>query len=137
MNLNARERQALRSIEGGLTESDPELVAKFATLFRLMAPKDRPAAERSPDQLLIAGVPVCRRHVAIGSFARSMPRSRRHGHTRAHQRWGSAVLALWLAVSCALIATAAAFSHGGPARTCGILVVHCDSQTPASPAGAR
>jgi hypothetical protein len=128
MNLNARERQALRTIEGGLAESDPDLVAKLATLARLMAPKDGPAAEPST-----AG----RRHVVISSLAGCVLRPPRHSHTRAHSRWGSAVLALWLVVSCALIATAAALSHGGSAGPCDVLVVHCDSQTAASPAGAR
>jgi ferric-dicitrate binding protein FerR (iron transport regulator) len=103
MNLNARERQALRSMEGGLTETDPELVARFATLSRLMAPMERPAAER---------IPAGRRHVVIS------------------------LLALWLAVSCALIATAAALSHPGSGGRCDVLVVHCDNQTPAKP-GAR
>lgn len=131
MNLNARERQALRSIEGGLSESDPELVAKFATLSQLMAPpKDGPAAER---------IRVGRRQAVISSFARWLPFSRRHGHTRPHSRWGSAVLALWLAVSCALIATAAALSHPASGGKCDVLVVHCDNQTSTSPAqlGAR
>jgi hypothetical protein len=109
MNLNARERRALRSIEGGLAESNPELVARFASLSRLMAPKDR------------------------------LPGSRRRRHTRAHSRSGRAVLALWLAVSCALIATAVALSHPASGGPCNVLVVHCDHQAPASPAqpGAR
>jgi Protein of unknown function (DUF3040) len=128
MNLNARERQALRTIEGGLAESDPDLVAKFATLTRLMAPKDGPAAEPST---------VGRGHVVISSLAGFVLRPPRHSLTRAHSRWGSAVLALWLAVSCALIATAAVLSHGTSRGACDILVVHCDSQIPASPAGAR
>lgn len=130
MNLNARERQALRSIEGGLTESDPDLVAKLATLSRLMAHEDRPAAERNR---------VGRRRGVIGSLARWLPGSRGHGHSRTHSRWGSAMLAIWLAVSCALIATAAALSHVAARGPCDALVVHCDNQTPASPAqhGAR
>jgi hypothetical protein len=130
MNLNARERQALRSIEGGLIESDPHLVAKFATLTRLMAPEDGPAAEPST---------VGQRHVVISSLAGCLLRPPRHSRTRAHSRWGSAVLTLWLVVSCALIATAAVLSHGGSAGPCDVLVVHCDHQTPASPSqpGAR
>jgi hypothetical protein len=130
MNLNARERQALHTIEGGLAESDPDLVAKFATLARLMAPKDGPAAEPST---------VGRRHVVISSLAGCVLRPPRHSHTRAISRWGSAIFALWLAVSCALIATAATLSHPAPGGQCDVLVVHCDHQTPASPAqpGAR
>ena len=92
MNLSARERQALRSIEGGLTESDPDLVAKLATLSRLMADEDRPAAKRSR-----AGW----RHVVIGSLVRWLPGSRGHGHTSTQSWWGSAMLALWLAMTCA------------------------------------
>jgi hypothetical protein len=130
MNLNARERQTLRSIEGWLTDSDPDLVAKFATLTRLMAPQPGPAAEPST---------VGGRHVVSSSLAGCLLRPPRHSHTRAHSRWGSAVLALWLAVSCALIATAAALSHPASGGPCDVLVVHCDHQTPASPAqpGAR
>lgn len=130
MNLNARERQALSTIEGGLAESDPDLLAKFATLTRLMAPKDRPAAEPST---------VSRRHVVVTSLAGCVLQPPRHSRTRARSRWGSAVLALWLTVSCALIAIAVALSHPTSGGKCDVLVVHCDHQTPASPAqpGAR
>jgi hypothetical protein len=47
MNLTARERQALRSLESGLAESDPDLIATMAKLARLMVDEDRPAAEPS------------------------------------------------------------------------------------------
>ena len=125
MNLSARERQALRSIEGGLTESDPDLVAKLATLSRLMADEDRPAAKRSR-----AGW----RHVVIGSLVRWLPGSRGHGHTSTQSWWGSAMLALWLAMTCALIATAAALSHVGTTGSCaGLMPVSCGSHAPAQP----
>jgi len=130
MELSARERQALRSIEGGLAEADPDLAAKFATLSQLMTPKEGPA---------LAGIPVSRRQAVISPLARCLPRSRRHSPTRTHSRWASAALVLWLVVSCALIATAAALSHPASGGPCNVLVVHCDHQAPASPQqpGAR
>ena len=130
MNLSARERQALRSIEGGLSASDPDLVAKMGKLSRLMIGGDRPAGERRRVtwwQLLV----LC--------LARWLPHARGRGHTRTSSRWVSAMLVLWLAVSCALIATAAALSHVAKNGACGgLVVVPCSSQSrvPAQP-GAR
>ena len=129
MDLSGRERQALRSIEGGLIESDPDLAAKLAKLSGLMTGEDMPAAER-----IRAG----KRHFVGRSLTRWLARGRGWRHARTHSRLGSALLVLWLAVSCALIATAAALSHVAPGGQCDVLVVHCDSQTPTSPAhGAR
>jgi len=129
MDLSGRERQSLRSIEGGLTESDPDLAAKLAKLCELMTGEDMPAAER---------IRVRSRYVIGRSLTRWLARGRGWGHARTHSRMGSALLVLWLAVSCALIATAAALSHVAPGGQCDVLVVHCDSQTPSSPAhGAR
>jgi hypothetical protein len=129
MDLSGRERQALRSIEGGLTESDPDLAAKLAKLCQLMTGEDMPAAER---------IRARRRNVVGRSLIRWLHAIRGRRHARTHSRLGSALLVLWLAVSCALIATAAALSHVAAGRPCDVLVVHCDSQTPASPArGAR
>jgi hypothetical protein len=131
MNLSARERQALRSIEGSLAESDPDLVAKLAKLARLMVDDDRPAAE--------PGRPSWRQ-VVVSSLVRWLPRPRSRGHARTQARWVSAMLAIWLVVSCAMIATAAALSHVTSSRACAALAaVHCGSRSPVSPAqpGAR
>jgi hypothetical protein len=108
MDLSAREKQVLRSIEGGLAESDPGLVAKLAKLSRLMPDADMPAAGRGR-----AG-------------------SRVGGRARRYSRLGPAMLALWLAMTCALIATAVALSHGSAHRACtGLVAVQCASRSPA------
>jgi hypothetical protein len=128
MNLSARERQALRSIEARLAQSSPDLVAKLAKLSRLMVDQDTPAAERSR---------VSWRQIVVSALVRWLPRSRGRGHTRRQSRLVPALLALWLAVSCALIVTAASLSHVTPAGACGALVAarpHCGTQSPAGPA---
>lgn len=45
MGLSARERQALRSIEGHLTVSEPSLALRLAVFSRLTAADDFPARE--------------------------------------------------------------------------------------------
>ncbi len=130
MNLSARERQALRSIEGGLAESDPDLAARLAKLSRLIADEDTPPAEQSR---------VSWPRVVISSLPHWLPRARGRRHACPHSRWVSAMLALWLVVSCALIATAAALSHSASGGACAALAVHCDTPSPAghSQPGAR
>jgi hypothetical protein len=128
MNLTARERQALRSIEGRLAESSPDLVVKLAKLSRLMVDQDTPVAEQSR-----VGWP----QIVASALIRWLPRSRGRGHTRRQSRLVPAMVALWLAVSCALIVTAASLSHVTPAGACGALVAarpHCGNQSPAGPA---
>jgi hypothetical protein len=126
MNLTARERQALRSLESGLAESDPDLIATMAKLARLMVDEDRPAAEPSRRGW---------RLVVVSALVRWLPRSRRRGHFRTQSRWVSAMLALWLVVSCAMIATAAALSHVTSSRACAAQVpVPCGIRSPVSPA---
>ena len=143
MGLNARERQALRSIEGGLADSDPDLVSHLANLSRLMAGEDKPAAEPGRRGTERSG-PAAERgrpgwRKVFSSVGRWLPGSRRRGHTGTHSAWGSAILVLWLAISCALIATAATLSHVGASGACGGLVaVPCGSRSPVPPhAGAR
>jgi hypothetical protein len=112
MGLSARERQALFSIEGGLAESDPDLVAKLAFLSRLMA-----------------GNPAAGGRLA-GMQLGWLPRVRGQAPEPRHSGLASALLALWLVVACGLIATAAALSHTPAGRSCPVLAVHCASQTP-------
>lgn len=131
MNLSARERQALRSIEGGLATSDPDLAAHLGRLSRLMVDGDRPAP--GPCR-------VSRRQLVLIFVVRWLPQPRGRGHVRTHSRMVSAMLVIWLAVSCALIATAAALSHVTPGGGCAILAsVNCGSRAPVSPSqpGAR
>jgi hypothetical protein len=124
MGLSSRERQALNSIEGGLAETDPDLVETLDSLSRLMAGERKPAASRSR-------VSWPRR--VVSSIASWLRGPRGHGRTRAHPRRGRAILAIWLAISCALIATAATLSHAA-SGACGALVsVSCGSQSPAGP----
>jgi len=123
MNLSARERQALRSIEGGLSASDPDLVAKMGKLSRLMVEGDIPAAERRRASW---------RQLLVLALVRWLPHSRGRGRTRRRSRWVSAMMVLWLAVSCAMIATAAALSHVAKNGACAAIVpVDCGTQSPA------
>ena len=125
MNLSSRERQALRSIEGGLAASDPDLAAHLGKLSRLMVDGDRPAP--GPCR-------VSRRELVVLSASRLLPLPRGRGRIRTHSRLASAMLVLWLAVSCALIATAAALSHGTQTGRCAVLApVSCGSRSPVSP----
>src|SRR5215469_2699622 len=98
MGLSARERQALHSIEDGLAESDPDLAAKLASLSQLMAGGDTPALEPSR-----AGWP----HRALSALARWLRRAGGQGRAGTLPRRAPAILAIWLVISCALIATAA------------------------------
>jgi hypothetical protein len=131
MGLSAREQQALHSIEGGLNESDPDLASKLASLTRLMAGEDKPPAERSRVGWL---------HRLVSSLVRWLPGPRGRGHSRPHPGRGPAILVIWLAISFALIATAATLSHVATSGACASLVsVSCGSRSPAGPAhpGAR
>lgn len=128
MSLNARERQALRSIEGGLADSDPDLVAKLASICRLMADED--GLTEAPGR---AG----RRHGFASSHVR-WRRGPRRGHVRRYSTWTTALMAVWLAMACALIATAAVLSHPPANGPCSPLAVACASQPPTGPQpGAR
>jgi len=122
MRLSARDRHVLHSIEGGLAESDPDLVAKLAKLSRLMADEDKPTAGRRQ-----AGW----RHVIASALARWLRGPRRRVNGRRHSTLVSALIAFWLAIACALIVTAAVLSHVPANAPCSKLAVACGSQSPA------
>lgn len=125
MGLSARERQALASIEDGLAESDPDLVTRLDSLSRLVADEDTPAPAQRP-----AG----RLRVLVSPLARWLPGSHDDRGTATYSRRGSAILAIWLAISCALIATAVTLSHVPSSGACAaMLALHCDSPAPAGP----
>ena len=125
VGLSARDRQALASIEDGLAESDPDLVTRLDSLSRLVADEETPAPAQRP---------ASRLRVVVSRLARWLPRSRGGRSTRTYSRRGSAILAIWLAISCALIATAVTLSHVPSGRACAaMLAVHCDSPAPAGP----
>jgi hypothetical protein len=125
MGLSARERQALASIEDGLAGSDPDLVARLDSLSRLVADEETPAPPKQPTGWL---------HAVVSSLARWLSGSRGGRRTRARSRRGSAILAIWLAISCAMIATAVTLSHVANSGACAaMLALHCDSPAPAGP----
>ena len=106
MSLNAREQQALDSIEDELAGSDPGLATMLSAFNRLTS------AEEIPD----------REKIRAGS-RRALRRFRRGrrcpGLRRACQRLGfqrTALLLLWLLTSGALIGVAVALSAGGKSR---------------------
>lgn len=95
MGLNARENQALRSIEGRLTVSAPGLASRLAVFTRLTVDEAFPARERI----------------------------RTHRFSPVH--WSSAACrwpllwpALWLVISVALIVVGMAVGHHGAQGTC-------------------
>lgn len=125
MGLSARERQALASIEDGLAESDPDLVTRLDSLSRLVAHEDTPAPAQRP-----AG----RLRFLVSPLAQWLPGSHGDRSTPTYSRRGSAILAIWLAISCALIATAVTLSHVPSSGACAaMLALHCDSPAPAGP----
>jgi Protein of unknown function (DUF3040) len=97
MGLSARERQALRSIEGSLAVSAPGLTSRLAVFSRLAVGEAFPARESI--------------------------RTRRFG---GRFRWLLAWPVLWLLVSFALIAAGLTAAHGGGrGETCTVRVPSC------------
>ena len=122
MSLSARDQQALDAIEDALASSDPGLTAMLAQVSRLAAGEDMPVRERIRDR---------RRRGA-------RPRDR----SRWHPGWALKSVALWLAISVALVVTALAIRHTSGSRSCATWTIGCGTQPsprvsePASPAGA-
>jgi len=96
MGLSAREKQALRSIEGSLTASAPGLASRLAIFTRLNVGEEFPARER------------IRKHW----------RGRAHYWSSVACRWPLAWPMLWLVVSVTLIAVGMAVGHHGAPGTC-------------------
>src|SRR5262249_55732051 len=113
----------LRSIEGDLAESDPDLVARLAMLSRLMPGENNRAGDRSQARWL---------PVFLRSLLRWLPGPPRRSRARTHSTCASALMACGLLTACPLTATAALLSHVGPGGRCSALAVTCGSQPPAS-----
>ena len=96
------EHQALDSIQGALSHTDPKLVSLLATFSRLASSEEMPAHEkvRSP----LRHPPHRRRSRPRRRQALRRPRSRPPG-----------VILTWLITSVALIIVAVILSRGGPA----------------------
>ncbi len=114
MGLSARDQQALDTIEGELASSDPELASALDTFSRLAAADDMPARERIRE-----------------------PRWRRR------PRWPCKVVAVWLAITVALVVAALAARYAGRTGSCATWPAACATQRPpgvpriAPSAGAR
>ena len=123
MSLSARDQQALDAIEDALTSSDPRRTSMLAQFSRLAAGADMPAGER------IRG--------------RRRDGARARDRSRWHPGWAVKSVALWLAISVALVVTALAIRHTGGSRSCASWAVGCGTQPsprviePTSTAGAR
>ena len=127
MSLSPWEEQALESIGGQLTETDPKLATLLDTFSRLTAGEHMPAREtvfrrsrRPARRAHCAGW-----HVRKGFVARHARRSlRRAGY-------GQVMLLLWLAISVTLIAVAVTLTRGGSRPGCGVdLPLACASSVP-------
>lgn len=123
MGLSARDQQALDAIEDALASSDPGLTSMLAQFSQLAAGAGMPARERIRHR---------RRH---GARARD--------RSRWHPGWACKSVALWLAISVALVVAALAIRHTGGSGSCATWTTGCGTQPsprvsgPASPAGAR
>ena len=115
---SAREKAALRSIEGGLAGSAPELASLLATFGQLAA------GEKMPERAKVRALPP---HHARRRWRRP-GRDRVLRHPRRlylHLGWQQTMLLVWLVVSIGLIAVALVLSRGGHAActqswgTCG------------------
>ncbi len=133
MTLNPWEERALASINGQLTETDPDLAALLDTFGRLAEGEQMPPRE------------------AVRSRSRRVPR--RPGRARRHSRDGIArrsllrlapgqiALLLWVVISLSLIAVGVALSREGSRASCTVaLPLTCASSVPShtpSPAGSK
>jgi hypothetical protein len=121
VGLSARDQQALDAIQDALASSDPGLTSMLAQFSRLAAGQAMPARERIRGR---------RRHTA---------RVRRR--SRWHLGWAVKSMALWLAITVALVVAALAARHAGGSGSCASWTIGCGTQPgdratePASPAG--
>jgi fatty acid desaturase len=100
MGLSAREQRALRSIEGRLTVSAPQLASRLAVFTRLNAGEAFPASETIRSSWSSGGFP-----------------------------WPLVWPALWLVITVALIAAGVAVGHDGGHGTCYALLPSCTWHT--------
>lgn len=123
MSLSARDRHALGRIENELAASDPDLAAKLAAFSRIAEGEEMPEAERSRGGWWRV----------ISGLTRWLRGARGRRQLAVSNGWRPAVLVIWLATTCALIAVAVATSHLGTGGQCAALVpAHCGDQLPAS-----
>src|SRR6266487_6811967 len=115
MSFTELERQALGSIEDGLTGSDPRLASMLSIFSRLAAGEEMPTREK----------------IRIG---RGRPAARRPRHARRHPRrgialpqarrlyprlgWQQAMLLLWAVITAALLAIALILNTSGHNAPC-------------------
>jgi Protein of unknown function (DUF3040) len=119
MSLSEQDRQILDSIEEELAGSDPKLAAMLACFSRLTAGEDMPARE---------SIRASRRRAACAGQPR-WPRPARSGRRLA---WARTTLALWLALTVALIGVAVAARHGTATRSCVLWSSACARQRQAA-----
>jgi hypothetical protein len=108
VGLSARDQQALDAIEDALASSDPGLTSMLAQFSRLAPGEGMPVRERIRDQ---------RWHPAPA-------RSR----SRWHPGWVFKSVALWLAITVALVVAALAARHAGGSGSCASWTIGCGTQ---------
>jgi hypothetical protein len=108
VSLNAKDRQALESIEARLAGSDPKLASMLDAFTRLTVGEEMPGPER-----------IHRGSAHSMRIWRTLrlPRIRLLGWSRWPRAW--LLLWLWLAVSLALITVAVVLSRGHPGTCAG------------------
>lgn len=128
MSLSAHDRQELGAIENEFIASEPRLVAMLSTFSRLAAGEAMPGRER-----IEAGRPPTVVRAAFGLFPRRAARPGSRGTTCWRQLAGASALAVWLAVSVALIVAGILLSHhASGAGTCAPWAdTACGTQAPA------
>ena len=114
MSLSAWEQQALRSIEDGLTASDPKLTSLLATFTRLTKDEELPRHE----QIAAGGKPRGPHRSRAGRY-RGPPHAWRARMASQPATLYRAGLLLWLIIAICLVAVALAVNrNGGGSRTC-------------------
>jgi hypothetical protein len=114
VSLNARDRQALESIEARLSGSDPKLASMLHAFSRLTAGEAMPEPESA--------------HRSVGRAMRiwRTPRRRLLRWSRWHR--ARLLVCLWLAISLALITVAVVLSRASPG-SCASLRPDCAAHT--------
>jgi hypothetical protein len=108
VSLNAKDRQALESIEARIAGSDPKLASMLDAFTRLTAGEEMPGQK---------SLHRSSAHAMRSWRTLRLARRRLLGWSRWHRAW--LLLWLWLAISLALVAVAVVLSRASPGTYAG------------------